>query len=245
MPEEINCEERGTAAVAWLKGTKHRYYEDRYRMLSSDIPLVQQKSRGEVFAVFDGIGSASRGRDAAQEMTDQLIRFYRESDEIPASREGMRRILMEGNQAILEWGCMPGTDRPLGGCAGTIAWIHGQSVEIFHAGDTVAYLIRDGGLVRQLTRLHEQDGAIYRYFGLGADLKIDVEIVPQEEGERLLLVSDGVTKAFDMYEITKIVEDHSNRRRAVGELVRRSRSRGSSDDITAMIIEIEELEETA
>ncbi|MEI6262594.1 MAG: hypothetical protein WCR46_22180 [Deltaproteobacteria bacterium] len=47
-----------------------------------------------------------------------------------------------------------------------------------------------------------------------------------------------------MYEITKIVEDHSNRRRAVGELVRRARSRGSSDDITAMIIEIEELEET-
>lgn len=244
MHEEINCEERGTAAVAWLKGTKHRYYEDRYRMLSNDIPLVQQKSRGEVFAVFDGIGSAPKGRDAAQEMADQLIRFYRESNEFPASREGMCRILMEGNQTILGWGCMPETDRPLGGCAGTVAWIHGQSAEIFHAGDTVAYLIRDGGLVRQLTRLHEENGAIYRYFGLGAYLEIDMVVVPLEEGERLLLVSDGVTKAFDMYEITKIVEDHSNRRRAVGELVRRARSRGSSDDITAMIIEIEELEET-
>ena len=242
MSEEIICEERGTAAVAWLKGTKHRYYEDRYRMISKDIPLVQQKNHGEVFAVFDGIGSAPRGRDAAQEMTDQLIRFYREADDIPASREGMHRILMKGNQTILDWGCMPGTDRPLGGCAGTVAWIHGQTVEIFHAGDTVAYLIRDGGLVRQLTRLHEQDGAIYRYFGLGADLKIDMEIVPLEEGDRLLLVSDGVTKAFDMYEITKIVEDHGDRRRAVDELVRRSRTRGSTDDITAMIIEIEELE---
>jgi serine/threonine protein phosphatase PrpC len=144
MPEEVICEERGTAAVAWLKGTKHRYYEDRYRMLSNDIPLVQQKRRGEIFAVFDGIGSAVRGRDAAQEMTDQLIRFYRESDEIPASREGIHRILMEGNQTIMDWGCMPGTDRPLGGCAGTIAWSHGQSADIFHAGDTVAYLIRGG-----------------------------------------------------------------------------------------------------
>lgn len=244
MPEEVICEERGTAAVAWLKGTKHRYYEDRYRMLSNDIPLVQQTSRGEVYAVFDGIGSAERGRDAAQEMTDQLIRFFRETDEYPASKEGMCRILMEGNGTILDWGCMPGTDRPLGGCAGSVAWIRGPSAVIFHAGDTVAHLIRDGGLVRQLTRLHEQDGTIYRYFGLGTDLKIDMETVPLEEGERLLLVSDGVTKAFDMYEITKIVGDHSNRRKAVSELVRRARSRGSSDDITAMIIEIEELEET-
>ncbi|MEI6262593.1 MAG: hypothetical protein WCR46_22175 [Deltaproteobacteria bacterium] len=61
--------------------------------------------------------------------------------------------------------------------AGTVAWIHGQSAEIFHAGDTVAYLIRDGGLVRQLTRLHEENGAIYRYFGLGAYLEIDMVIV--------------------------------------------------------------------
>ena len=197
-----------------------------------------------MFAVFDGIGSAQRGRDAAQEMTDQLIRFYRESDMFPASREGMKQLLMAGNRTILDWGCMPGTDRPLGGCAGTVVWIHGQSAEIFHAGDTVAYLIRDGGLVRQLTRLHEQDGAIYRYFGLGADLKIDTEVVPLEEGERLLLVSDGITKAFDMYETTKIVEDHGNRRRAVSELVRRARNKGSTDDITALLIEIEELEET-
>ncbi len=241
---DIVCEERGIAAVAWLKGTKHRYYEDRYRMLSNDIPLVYQKSRGEVFAVFDGIGSAERGRDAAQEMTDQLIRFFRESEDFPASREGIYRLLMEGNQSIFNWGCKSGTDLPLGGCAGTVAWIQGASAKIFHAGDTVAYLIRDGGLVWQLTQQHEQDGAIYRYFGLGPDLKIEVENVPLEEGDRLLLVSDGVTKAFDMYEIAKIVEDYAYRRKAVSELARLSRVRGSSDDITAMIVEIEELEET-
>jgi serine/threonine protein phosphatase PrpC len=59
--------------------------------------------------------------------------------------------------------------------------------------------------VRQLTRLHELGGAIYRYFGLETYLKINTENVPLKEGDRLLLVSDGVTKAFDIYEIKKIL----------------------------------------
>ena len=81
--EKINSERRGSAAVAWRKGTKHTLYEDRYRMLPREIPLVAQRERGEIYAVFDGIGSAPQGRTAAQFMADKLLDFYRKTDEYP------------------------------------------------------------------------------------------------------------------------------------------------------------------
>jgi PPM family protein phosphatase len=68
----MNCEVRGNAAVAWLKGTKNKLYEDRYRLLSQDVPLIRRLERGQMFAVFDGIETAPEGRRPAQEMGDTI-----------------------------------------------------------------------------------------------------------------------------------------------------------------------------
>jgi PPM family protein phosphatase len=234
------CEKKGNAAVAWMKGTKHKFYEDRYRMLSKEIPLVESRHRGELFAVFDGIGSAPRRREAAQEMCNYLLRFFSMSDEHESSWEGLRRLLMEANQCIFDWGFMPGTERPAGGCAGTVIWIQGEALFVFHAGDTAGVLIRDDTTTR-LNRLHETNGGIYRYFGLGPSLQIDVQQFSLEEGDRILLVSDGVTKAFHPEEAASVINQFDDKGRAVTELVQRSMRRGSTDDITALLVEIEEL----
>lgn len=57
-------EQKGNVAVASLKGTRHQFNEDRYRILSQDVPLVGSQNRGEIFAVFDGIGSTELGMRA-------------------------------------------------------------------------------------------------------------------------------------------------------------------------------------
>lgn len=67
-------ETRGCAAVSWLKSPKHPY-EDRYRLLTSDIVLVSRAHRGELFGVFDGIGSAPMGMAVAQAMADSQAAF--------------------------------------------------------------------------------------------------------------------------------------------------------------------------
>ncbi|HED00471.1 MAG TPA: protein serine/threonine phosphatase 2C family protein [Proteobacteria bacterium] len=236
---DIRCEKKGSAAVAWLRGTKHRFYEDRYRLLPREIPLVGRQNRGELFAVFDGMGSAPEGRRAAQEMSDYLLRYYQEPGKYGSSWKDVRQLLLEANQAICDWGFMPGTDRPLGGCAGTVIWIDEGDLFAFHAGDTVALLIR-GNEATQLTRLHEIDGGIYRYFGLGANLELDVHHLQLEEYDRILVLSDGVTKAFHPKEAADFVQKHSDLCRAVSELVHVSRVRGSTDDITAILIAVED-----
>lgn len=152
----------------------------------------------------------------------------------------MNRLLLEANHEIFSWGMMPGTDRPLGGCAGTVVWIHGQTLTIFHAGDTCGLLIRDGK-ARQLTRLHErEDGAIIRYFGMGRFLEIDIDRIEWEDSDRILLLTDGVTKVFNPLEAAEFVEDFGDIGQASAELVRQSRLKGSIDDITVVLLEIEE-----
>ena len=100
-------------------------------------------------------------------------------------------------------------------------------------------LIRDGE-ASQLTRLHEIDGTIYRYFGLGQNLEIDIDQYSIEEFDRILILSDGVTKMFHPIEAADIVEEYDDICHGVTELARLSQVRGSTDDITVLLIEKEE-----
>lgn len=242
----VTTERKENAAISWLKNAKssRKPYEDRYRLLSRDIPLVGNARRGEIFAVLDGIGGAEMGMAAAQAVADCLIDFYRQPEKIAANSQGLAALLMTCNMTINSWGVIPGTDRPLGGAAGTIAWLHDQRLTLFHAGDTAGILIRVDQPPRTLTSLHEFDGGIFRYFGLGERLQIEVLSERVEEGDLILLVSDGVTKVFSTTEAAKLVLDIHDQcgdlGRAAQELVVRSRSKGATDDITALVVEITE-----
>lgn len=237
----IPCDQRGSVAASYLKGTKHQFYEDSFRMLPKDVPLVKNKYRGELFAVFDGIGSAPEGRHAAQVLADSLVNFYKFDEKYNNNWNGLTKLLFETNIAIYEWGFMPGTDKPVGGCAGTVLWILGETLFVFHVGDTMALLIRDGKM-SQLTKIHQtDDGAIFEYFGIGKSLKIDVNQYEIEESDRILLISDGITKSFLPIEASEIVENHMDICMAVTDLVRQAQIKGSTDDITAMLIQIDEI----
>ena len=235
-------EQKGNAVVSWLSSPKHPY-EDRYRLLPNEIPLVKAANRGELFAVLDGIGSAPKGMSAAQHMADSILDFFRSAKDIKPEWESVRDILYQANLEITSWGVMEGTTRPLGGCAGTGAWCYQDRLTIFHAGDTVGMLLRPGEKPRILTRLHEVNGGIFRYFGLGETLEIDVESLVVEEGDLILLMSDGVTKTFSTTEAADLVMDTFNDTGDIGiaaqELTRCSRTRGSSDDITVVLVEVE------
>jgi serine/threonine protein phosphatase PrpC len=240
---EIRSEQKGQAGVAWLKGSKHRFYEDRYRILTREAPLVQRQRRGEIFAVFDGISSEKGGMSAAQLMSDRLLSFYKEPDRYIPSVESIQQILFEANNAIYAWGSHPGPSQDKGGCAGTVVWIHGNSLFSFHAGDTVALLLRDEK-AEQLTDLHELDNALYRFFGLGPDLELDIKEIELKEFDRVLLLTDGVTKVIHPREAGGLVyvmlEEHGDSARAARRLVETARSRGATDDITALLIEVDE-----
>ncbi len=237
-------ERKGNAVVSWLKNAKGngKPYEDRYRMLTREVPLVRKSGRGEIVAVLDGIGTAPLGMAAAQAVADCLLDFYRKPDKNPANIQGLMTLLQSANMVINTWGCVPGTDRPLGGAAGTIVWIHDGQVTTVHAGDTAGILIRQGETPKLLTTFHEFDGGISRYFGLGRKLELEMRSEWIEAGDLILLLSDGVTKVISATEAANLVlemyEKSGDIAFAVEGLVTRARNKRSLDDITAILVEV-------
>lgn len=138
----------------------------------------------------------------------------------------------------------------------TLALIYDGRVCIAHIGDSRAYLYRNGGLV-QITRDHslvaqlvecgvidedEADNHPYgnilsQAVGVEADLSIDLFEQPLQPGDRLLLCSDGLWKAFP--------NNEALRRPFIGVdsaadccdwLVAEANSRDGSDNISAVTV---------
>jgi serine/threonine protein phosphatase PrpC len=227
---------------AFSIGKKGRPNEDRYRLLGNKVPLVSRSGRGQLFAVFDGIGGSPKGRDAAQAMCDSLIQFYKIAIEAPIDATRIFSLLATANMEIYNWGFRTGTTRPLGGCAGTIAWFYEDQLWIFHSGDTVGYLIKGDG-INPLTREHGEGNYISSYFGQGEKIIIDSFSFPIDEGDILVLATDGVTKVMSSESIAASVNQWIIRSpdMAAQQLCEMALQKGSTDDITAVVVEIVDL----
>ncbi len=228
-----------SAAVHQSKGLDHQVYEDRYRLLGGAVPLVERSGRGHLFAVMDGVGAAPRGMNAAQHGADRLTDFYREPS-VPATKRGLLAHLVAVSDEIHAWGMMEGTDRPVGAAAATVAWFSpSRELVLSHAGDTVAFRFTDERLIK-LTHDHTAGRGITRYFGQHR-LAVEQEVVQFEEGDLLCLVTDGVyPKGMREDGISAVLRAVRDPERAVRELGERARGRGSRDDITVLVVELEE-----
>ena len=152
---------------------------------------------------------------------------------------------------IKEWGHIKGTWKELGACAGTVAWLKDNKLFLLHAGDTFAVHIPadydDPSDYRALTTEHAIGNGISRYFGQGDILKMDAHEYEVDEGDIIVLFSDGVIKSLGFRTIAEAVREWMNfypnpSGYAAKQLCNLALKRGSSDDITALIIEIEEME---
>jgi serine/threonine protein phosphatase PrpC len=188
------------------------------------------------------MGGLKRGGEAAQLMCNRLIDFFSPETE-KVDPETLCRLLYDTNLGISEWGDNS-TCRDGGGCAGTVAWFHRNRLTLFHAGDTMGILLRNGA-AKYLTSDHSIGHGLLRYFGLGESLVIETTEHALEEGDVIVLATDGVIKGrteLRVREIGAFVSKAYLRspKNAAKELCHLAERRGSQDDITSMVIEVEE-----
>jgi protein phosphatase len=241
--QEPRLEVRGSAVVAWYKGKSHRIYEDSFRLLPRTVPVVGAQNRGELFAVFDGIGSAEKGHSAAVAMADALTGFYTRPKQYKNSAAGVLQLLMDANQEINDWGSSPGTGLSLGACCGSIVYIKDGEMAVFHVGDTTAILLSgDDHIV--LTKAHQSGPhRILRYFGQGKRLIIDLVTVKVEPYDLVIMYSDGISKLIDAKESLDIITRFDDPVQSARALARTARQKGSPDDITVLVAEIPDEED--
>ncbi|HET7502290.1 MAG TPA: protein phosphatase 2C domain-containing protein [Kofleriaceae bacterium] len=143
------------------------------------------------------------------------------------------------------------------------AMVVGGELVFAHAGDSRAYLVRDG-ISMQLTEDHtllarllaagidvdvSGEGARFRSMltnalGIGEEVKVSTFAVPLADGDRFLLSSDGVSEYVPENEVGEILTRQSSPARAAQRLIDLALERGGADNATAVVVRVLEAGET-
>ena len=229
---------RITAAAATDIGRVRDGNEDAYL---NDAPL---------FAVADGMGGHQGGEVASRLALETLEVLFKRG------RGTLADHLREANRAVFD---RSSRDPAVAGMGTTLtaAVAEAGRLRLAHVGDSRAYLLRDGRL-RMLTEDHtlvqrmvergeitEQEADVHphrsvltRTIGTEPDVQIDEGVLDAQDGDRILLCSDGLTGMVADEQIERILRDAAEPRDAVRELVRAANAAGGVDNITVVVLDL-------
>lgn len=207
-----------------------------------------------VLAVADGVGGLLNGAEASHLVIDAITRIASGSE--PGMADAIVAELIAANASIYESGTAVG--RP---SATTIvaAVLSGRSLELLHAGDSRAYLLRDGRL-RQLTQDHTwvveqqraglltpQQAAKSDYRNIitrciGAEPAVDIErsaAIDLHSGDIVLLCSDGLHGLVPEDEIVPILRKPVALDVLADRLISRANDLGGTDNISVALARLD------
>src|SRR3954471_4096987 len=207
--------------------------------------------RLQLFAIADGMGGHRAGEVASATALEALRASV-------ASGTGLGDAITSANAAVFSKAT---DDESLSGMGTTLTALvpDGDRVLVGHVGDSRAYLLRDGEL-RQLTtdhslvqefiregRLTEEQAAVHpqrsiitRALGVEPDVEVDVYPVPLHAGDRILLCSDGLSTMLRSDDIAGLLRRESDPTRAANLLVDAANAAGGEDNITTIVVDVED-----
>ena len=212
--------------------------------------------RAPVFAVADGMGGAQAGEVASQLAIERFAHeFARQDGEDPAAR--LVRAARDANTAIHE---LSQSDARRAGMGTTLtaAYVGGDQVFVAHVGDSRAYRLRDGELVRitedhslveELLRQgrltaeeaeeHPQRSIITRALGPEPDVDVDTFAVDGRDGDVYLICSDGLSSMLSEQAVAEILRANPGLSAAADALVVAALAAGGRDNVTVVLFRIE------
>jgi protein phosphatase len=228
----------------------------------NDRPMVSEES-GYGMVVADGIGGSAEGEVASKMAINTFINLVLRTpdwilrqDDDSSTQRALRRAserFREVNAALSEHA---GADPNLRGFGTTMtmAMSVGSDLLIAHVGDSRAYLYRQGNLV-QLTRDHTLAQAmadqgvlrqqevnknkfrhvLTRALGSDDDLQPDVDSLTLENGDTLILCTDGLTDMVPPPRIAMILAANESAQTTCYRLVDEALNAGGKDNVTAVV----------
>ena len=212
--------------------------------------------------VCDGMGGAKGGREASRSACDVIERCFREQYPqcMPGEEETfLKRALISANRFVFQKASHEDALAGMGTTA-VCALVRAGQAFLCHAGDSRAYLYRDGALT-QLTHDHSyvqelvdcgtitveeaehhpQKNIITR--ALGVDFRLEPEFTSArlQAGDLLLLCSDGLTNAVPRDQMVELMKT-SAFYDLPDRLVDAANENGGPDNITALLLGVEPME---
>jgi len=235
-------------------GRVRAHNEDAYASLSDQ----------GLFVVCDGMGGEEAGEVASQMAIETIVgELHNGSGDVTADPDGFRprtsrlaAAVRRSNQSIYD---AAQKDSKQAGMGTTVvgAWFADDIVSLAHVGDSRAYLwqrgrlepltsdhslvemqVKAGTLSRESALQHQDQNVLLRALGREPDVDVELNEVPVQAGDYLLLCSDGLTKMVAEPEMSSTIADIRDPQEICEELIAAANRNGGTDNVTVVIVEV-------
>lgn len=216
-----------------------------------------------LFGVCDGLGGHAGGEVASALASEVLLRALQHPGQGEACRL-LAEAINEANRRIME---EQSRNRALVGMGTTLSavWIGAESgnrVAIAHIGDSRVYgyrkgvlnqltedhspvfaLYKKGLITREEMRRHPHKGVIDRCLGIYPNVSPEIFSTAIESHDRLVISTDGLTDSLSDEEISLILRE-DELETAVDHLIEGAYKAGAPDNVTVVLVEIGQLDDS-
>ncbi len=212
--------------------------------------------RSPLFVVADGMGGAQAGEVASRVAVDTFNGGLTDSSDPEGS---LAAQVTQANTHINELSHQRPEHAGMGTTI-TVLYVGEQEVSVAHVGDSRAYCLRDGELLRltddhslvdELIRQgrltpeeaeeHPQRSVITRALGPESTVEVDVRSIRGRPGDIYLLCSDGLTTMTGEDVLLQELTTHPRLRDAGEALIAAANAAGGKDNITVVLARLEEV----
>ena len=227
------------------------------RELNQDFAYVSEDRIGNlpnVFIVADGMGGHNAGDYASHLAVDTIIKEIKNSFE-QSPVKILQNAISTANDELIK---MASDNIKLNGMGTTLVacCVIGRFLQVANVGDSRLYLInqneikqitrdhslveemvRMGGIDRETAKNHLDKNVITR--AVGAEDKVDIDFfqVELQNGDTILMCSDGLTNMVEDREIQNIVTKDGDIEEKAKNLIDAANAHGGKDNIAVIIIE--------
>jgi serine/threonine protein phosphatase PrpC len=208
-------------------------------------PELPQPRGDIVAAIADGVGGAKGGRVAAEMAVRGFLDGFCDLPETMEVRRAGARILNSLNNWIYAQGQRDAKLAGMG-CTFTALVLRGRVAHVLHVGDTRVYRLRSDRLAC-LTIDHVREGSaersnvLTRALGVGTEVALDYTTQPLARHDRFVLCSDGVHAFLPADAIADILRERSASEVSAQALVKAALQAGSTDNCTALVVDVVDL----
>ncbi|MEN2766498.1 Stp1/IreP family PP2C-type Ser/Thr phosphatase [Ornithinibacillus xuwenensis] len=235
------------------------------RSHNEDSGGIYSNPSGQFLAIIaDGMGGHQAGDVASQMATSIMDKKWQEKHgfESPEETEGwLKQTLHDMNVAIFEHSQENEECQGMGTTI-VVAICTEEFITVAHIGDSRCYLYNDysfkqitedhslvnalvqsGQITKDDALVHPRKNVVLRALGTGEVVEPDVQSISWEEGDKLLLCSDGLSDKVRDQELADYLDSSKDIQELGQELINLANERGGEDNVSLVIIQHEAFKE--
>jgi protein phosphatase len=215
------------------------------------------KEGGAWAVVCDGMGGVSGGQVASEicinEVSSHIEKGYRKSMSMKSVKNLLVSAITASNIKVFETANENKEYLGMGTTVVAVVILNGFAA-VAHVGDSRAYFINDeikqitrdhsvvqylidmGRITKEAARTHPDRNVITRAVGVSPEVDIDVDIIPINEGETILICSDGLYEYISENDMLDMIKNPDEDEPAK-KLLEMANEAGGKDNITVVTVE--------